>query len=72
MRLIQFNFFTGYIKTMIKNKQQLKALEYVTTFKMAKEFSVVEIIQAHVKDLRNNCQKMLNEGVDRKAAEVRD
>lgn len=69
--MILLNFFAGYIKTLVKNDQRLKALNYVTTFKMAKEISIVKIIQGHLKGLENNCQKMLMDGEDRKAAEVR-
>ncbi|CAM8901372.1 unnamed protein product [Rhodiola kirilowii] len=61
---------TGYIKTLLKSSQLLKALEYVSAFKLARQFSVTKIVQEQMNQLKQTCQSMLKEGGHSQAAET--
>ncbi|KAL9667477.1 hypothetical protein QQ045_001838 [Rhodiola kirilowii] len=61
---------TGYIKTLLKSSQLLKALEYVSAFKLARQFSVRKIVQEQMNQLKQTCQSMLKEGGHSQAAET--
>uniref|UniRef100_A0A7N0RE41 FRIGIDA-like protein n=1 Tax=Kalanchoe fedtschenkoi TaxID=63787 RepID=A0A7N0RE41_KALFE len=61
---------SGYVKTLIENRQLLKAIEYISAFKLEREFSIDEIVQELLNYLKLTSQSMRKEGGHSQIAEM--